>query len=239
MRILALETSGLRGSIALVEDAELVRQQMLPRDSRSAQSLAPTIQSVFAEAGWSLGGVDLIAVTEGPGSFTGLRIGITTAKALAYAADSQVMGVNTLEVVARQTPLPAVVAGPATALPSVLWAVLDAQRGELFAASFLLSHANRWMPSGEVRIVGRSAWLAQLAAHQAVSGPGLEQVADEIPTEVVVIAREFWFPMAAMVGQLAYEQFLAGRRDELFGLSPKYFRQAAAEEKRRLRPPLG
>ena len=75
------------------------------------------------EVGWKPGEVQLIAVTVGPGSFTGLRIGVSTAKALAYALATPLIGVNTLEVILRQAP---------AGLPR-LQAVLDAQRYELFA----------------------------------------------------------------------------------------------------------
>ena len=132
MRILALETSGSSGSVAALEGTQLILEQPLASGSRSAQSLAPGIDALLAEVGWSVGQIDLLAVTQGPGSFTGLRIGITTAKALAYAVGGQVIGVNTLEVIARQAP-------PGRAAPAkqqTLWTVLDAQRGELFAARF-------------------------------------------------------------------------------------------------------
>ena len=106
MRILALETSGSSGSVAALDEGRLIVERPLAAGSRSAQSLAPGIDSLLAEVGWLVGGVDLVAVTQGPGSFTGLRIGVTTAKALAYAGETQVIGVNTLEVIARQAAAP-------------------------------------------------------------------------------------------------------------------------------------
>src|SRR5205823_153504 len=83
----------------------------------------------LATANWLPKEVELVAVTVGPGSFTGLRIGVTTAKAFAYAIGAEVVGVNTLDALAAQA-LPS---------PSPLWAILDAQRQELFAAKFVVS----------------------------------------------------------------------------------------------------
>ena len=236
MRILALETSGSSGSVAALEASRLVLEQSLASGSRSAQSLAPGIDALLAEVGWSVGQLELIAVTQGPGSFTGLRIGVTTAKALAYAGGAQLIGVNTLEVIARQAPAP----GRAPATPSALWTVLDAQRGELFAARFTAGTdtagtvaagpVDRWSMQGAVEVIDRQEWLAQLEAEEAVSGPAVQRSAAEMPPGVAVIDRQFWLPRAETVGRLGYEQFLAGRRDDLFQLCPHYFRRAAAEE---------
>jgi tRNA threonylcarbamoyladenosine biosynthesis protein TsaB len=231
MRILALETSGSSGSVAALDASELVLQQTLASGTRSAQSLAPAVKSLLAEVGWSVGQVDLVAVTQGPGSFTGLRIGITTAKALAYAVGAQVIGVNTLEVIARQVPATRQAPWEGQPPEPVLWTVLDAQRGELFAARFVGGAFDRHGAPLGVRVIDRDAWLAQLVGGEAVSGPGLERSVPGVRSDVTVVDRQFWLPMAETVGRLGHEQSLAGRHDDLFQLAPQYFRQAAAEEK--------
>jgi tRNA threonylcarbamoyladenosine biosynthesis protein TsaB len=236
MRILALETSGNSGSVAALDASQLVLELPLASGSRSAQSLAPGIKSLLAEIGWSVGQVDLIAVTQGPGSFTGLRIGITTAKALAYAVGAQVIGVNTLEAIARQTPA----ARHTPAMQPALWTVLDAQRGELFAARFVFGTLDRRSAPAGVQVIDRHAWLAQLAAGELVSGPALQRSVLGIPLNVTIVDNQFWQPKAESVGRLGHEQMLAGRHDDLFQLSPQYFRQAAAEEQwRRQHDPAG
>ena len=222
LRILALETSGNSGSVAALAAGQLILQQPLASGTRSAQSLAPGIRSLLAEVGWSLGQLDLVAVTRGPGSFTGLRIGITTAKVLAYGVGAQVAGVNTLEVIARQAPAAREAPG--------LWAVLDAQRGELFAARFAAETHERWVASRGVQVIDRPTWLAQLGAGELISGPGLKRSLSGVRSDVTVVDPQFWLPTAEMVGRLAYEQILAAGPDDLFQLTPQYFRQAAAEE---------
>ena len=130
-RILAIETSGRHGSVATlcggVDGSRLIHQIALGGEQRTAQALAPAIQSLLRESDWSPSSVELVAVAVGPGSFTGLRIGVTTAKAFAYAVGAEVIGINTLVALAHQSP----------ALNGPLWAVLDAQRQELFAAKFV------------------------------------------------------------------------------------------------------
>jgi tRNA threonylcarbamoyladenosine biosynthesis protein TsaB len=137
-RLLALETSGLYGSLALAEDGQVVADRTLSPPQRTAQSLAPAIEQLVAEVGWSIRDLSVVAVTVGPGSFTGLRVGVVTAKTLAYALGAQVVGVNTLEVIAARI----------SNQPQLV-TVLDAQRQELFVARW------RWSESGE--------WLARRA----------------------------------------------------------------------------
>jgi len=96
MRTIALETSSSSGSIALFEADRLVAESdlgawELGRGQRTAQSLAPALQSILRQATWKPRDVELIAVTDGPGSFTGLRAGVTTAKVFAYATGAEVV----------------------------------------------------------------------------------------------------------------------------------------------------
>ncbi|MCA9264481.1 MAG: tRNA (adenosine(37)-N6)-threonylcarbamoyltransferase complex dimerization subunit type 1 TsaB, partial [Planctomycetales bacterium] len=102
LKVLALETSSFHGSVALLDGQMLLASRALPDDSRSAESLAPTIREVLTSVGVTPRAIELVAVTVGPGSFTGLRVGVTTAKTFAYAVSAAVVGVNTLEVLANQ-----------------------------------------------------------------------------------------------------------------------------------------
>src|SRR5271163_2151267 len=96
-RILALETSELTGSVAAAADGNVLAELQLDPQQRSAQSLAPAIRALLAQVGWQPADIDLLAVTIGPGSFTGLRVGVATAKVFAYACGAEVLGISTLE----------------------------------------------------------------------------------------------------------------------------------------------
>jgi tRNA threonylcarbamoyladenosine biosynthesis protein TsaB len=165
----------------------------------------------------------LVAVTIGPGSFTGLRIGVTTAKTFAYAVGAQVLGLNTLEVVASRA--------PADVPGEILAVALDAQRGEVFAAGFCRGETGTWQLLAETAIVKRADWLASLPSGCLVSGPVLDQLAAEVPAGRTCIAGAFWQPTAAAVGQLAAARFRNGKGDDPMGLVPLYLRRSAAEEK--------
>jgi len=89
VRILALETTEMAGSLAAMHDGKLLAELELDPRQRTAQSLAPGMKTLLAKVAWRPADVELVAVTIGPGSFTGLRLGITTAKTFAYALGAE------------------------------------------------------------------------------------------------------------------------------------------------------
>ncbi len=104
--ILAIETSGKFGSVALArrdnESLDSIQSIDLPRDIGSAQSLAQGILELTRKTSIALSDVGCIALVNGPGSFTGLRVGIATAKSIAYAMEIPVLAIDTLDVIQLQ-----------------------------------------------------------------------------------------------------------------------------------------
>jgi tRNA threonylcarbamoyladenosine biosynthesis protein TsaB len=227
-RILAIESSGRHASVALLcgnpDKADLVGQTLLSSDERTAQMLAPTIQNLLKAADWPPKSIELVAVAVGPGSFTGLRIGVTTAKAFAYAIGADVIGVNTLEAIALH-------ASPSA---SPLWTILDAQRQELFAAKLFVNEYHDIRVERETCIIPQDQWLTALQSDDRVIGPALKRLASRLPAGVEALPEKSWQPMATSVGQVAWKNYQAGHRDNVWKLSPNYYRPSAAEEKRTL-----
>lgn len=219
-RILALETSGREGSVAALDGEQLLGSIELDPRLRSAQSLAPAMQTLLQQVAWRPGDVSLVAVTVGPGSFTGLRVGVTTAKAFAYAVGSEIIGIDTLDVIAAQAPLE----------DGSLSVALDAQRGDVFACDYRVA-SGRATALGPARIVAADAWSAALPAGTWVSGPALEKLRSQLPGTLAVVDSSWWQPRAATVGRLAAAVFAAGMRDDVWRIAPKYLRSSAAEEK--------
>ena len=151
MRILAIETTDRAGTLASLVDDQPITTLELDTAQRSAQTLAPGIESLLAMAAWTPRDVELVAVAAGPGSFTGLRIGVTTAKMFAYAVGAQILGVNTLEVIASQIPTRG----------KRLWTVLDAQREQVFAGQFVASN-NVWQSPSRNMLLDNAQWMATL-----------------------------------------------------------------------------
>jgi tRNA threonylcarbamoyladenosine biosynthesis protein TsaB len=193
---------------------------------RTAQSLLPTVRGALKQVGWRPADVQLVCVTTGPGSFTGLRIGVVAAKTFAYATGAKLVGVHTL----------AAMAAGAGSLDRPLWTILDAQRQELFAARFEPSRPLIEQANPETRIIAVDTWLEQLQPQDVVAGPPLAKRCDRLPPGVAVIDESKWHPQAAAVAQLAMQLFESGGGVDPLALVPHYYRKSAAEEKAALSP---
>ncbi len=224
MLVLGIETSSLSGSVALVEGGQLLAERSLSEGQRSAQSLIPGIDALLRAAGRPLTDVRLIGVTIGPGSFTGLRVGTTAAKTLAYALGAQTVGVDTLDVVAAQAE------GAMQGGTGQLHVALDAQRREVFAATFA-AEKSRWVRQSPTCILPLERWLASLAPGDRVAGPAVPRLVTQLPAGVVVAPDDVHAPLGATVARLAAESFERGAVDDFWKLAPAYFRPSAAEEK--------
>src|SRR5687768_9175356 len=211
MRILALETSGKAGSIAVAKDSRLISQLALNPDQRSAQSLTAGIRELLGAIGRKISDIELVAVTIGPGSFTGLRVGVVTAKTLAYALSARIIGLNTLEVIAAR----------ADCAEPRLSVAIDAQRGQVFAATFERSAQDttivarpNWQMIGGPQLLDNAHWLSVLKPGMAASGPALAGLAHSLPPGVSMIGEEYRAPRAAAVAALAWARHLQNAHDD-------------------------
>ncbi len=230
MLILAFDCSSPAGSVALLEGSDVLAREALDPTKRSAVTLAPAIADVLRHAGKASGELDLVATTIGPGSFTGLRVGVTMAKTLAYALQCDLVGLNTLDVLAAQ-----VLEAGLVGARGIVHAVLDAQRKELFVRRYQVSAENSErvcrFNDGDT-ILSADAWLKSLAAGDVVTGSGLTRWKDKLPPGVIVASNECFEPDAVTIGRLALREHATGRRDDLWTFSPLYIRPSYADEKK-------
>jgi len=215
---LALETAALDGSVALArvttDEYELLACERLPRDRRSAQSLAPGIDRLLRTHDVAPRDLAAVAVAVGPGSFTGLRVGVVTVKTIAYATGAAPIGVDTLDALAAE-------AAPPRG-DERLWAVLDAQRRELFVAPFTWLEG-AWRREDANRRVARDEFSRSVSGRGRVEGPVAETLG--------LARRAARVPSAAGVLLVARRRWLAGEPDNALSLAPRYHRPSAAEEK--------
>lgn len=122
MKIFAVDTSSKVATAAICDDDKLICEIALNNKMTHSQTLMPIIKEVFEKSELSPCDIDLFAVSEGPGSFTGLRIGVTTVKGLAHAENKPVAGVNTLEAMCYNLPF----------CPYIIAPIMDARRGEVY-----------------------------------------------------------------------------------------------------------
>lgn len=130
MLILAFESSAKPASAALVKDGQLLSQYMQCSALTHSRTLLPMAEDMLKNAELRLSDVDLIAVTHGPGSFTGIRIGVATVKGLAWAAEKPCVGVSTLEAMAWH----------GLAVGGYICPVMDARRSQVYNALFKIEN---------------------------------------------------------------------------------------------------
>ena len=173
---------------------------------------------------------EVIVVGLGPGSYTGLRIGLTAARVLGYAAGAELIGFDSLEGMARGAP------GHATQVH----VVADAQRGDVYAADFAREAPGELLVCvAKSRIEPVERWAARLAEGGLVLGPGLDsaRIRDALPAGIEVAGPELRRPRAEALLELALELARRGRRDDLGSTEPNYLRRSAAEDQWDARAP--
>ena len=233
MSLLALETSSRTATVAWISDGAVVcidgpslgaaGESQTPATGQHARGLALQVRALLSAVGARPNDCRAVAVSSGPGSFTGLRVGITFAKTWAYALGIPLIEVSTFDVLAAQVPL-------ALCRAEVrLDVIAEAQRGDLFVQSFSRV-PDFWQAGDEIRIVSGTAWRGSLSPEVVVQGPGLD-VHEGQSSAATFVSPEFRQPHAATVARLGERKFHEGQFADLFAFEPRYIRRSAAEEK--------
>lgn len=230
MRILATDTSGRFGSVAFVDGDAVVEAAYGP-ELRHAETLLPELEKLLGSVSVAPGALDLLAIGLGPGSFTGLRVGLATIKGLALATGVPIVGVSSLAAIAHASE------------GSLVAVVNDGQRGEVFASIFERTDGalrERVGPlHGSPPELGRVVRDAIGPAPIVCTGDGLELgerafLASLGEPHTIAAA---YFPRASAVARLAARALLERGPDDLRLLEPRYVRGADAKlPARRLGP---
>ncbi|MBI2468584.1 MAG: tRNA (adenosine(37)-N6)-threonylcarbamoyltransferase complex dimerization subunit type 1 TsaB [Candidatus Rokubacteria bacterium] len=225
MRLLAVESSTLTGAVALLEGDTVVAESRLNVAVTHSERLLTAVDQLLAGARWRLGDVEALAVAVGPGSFTGLRIGVSTMKSLAFATGKPLVGIPTLDALAWTLPFAAHPVCP----------ILDAKKGEVYTALYR-TDAGRLERLWEYRALAP----AELAARLREAGGPVVFVGDgigpfrELLDAALGAAARFAppahrLPSAATVGDLARQALARGEAADPGGLVPLYVRRSEAE----------
>jgi tRNA threonylcarbamoyladenosine biosynthesis protein TsaB len=223
VNILALDTSTVRAVVALGRADGAAFQAVGDPAIRQGRSLVPTIQQLLRQAGLAPTDLGAIGVGLGPGSFTGLRIGLTAAKTLAYALGLPLAGLDSFEAVARSAP----------AESQWIRVIADAQRGDVFAADYRrLEPGGDLERVGQVRLEAASAWLGGLVEGAYVMARDAARLGLMLPPTVEVAPESRTLADGRILIAMTREAADRGRRDDPWFLEPLYLRRSAAEEKR-------
>ncbi|MDX2039052.1 MAG: tRNA (adenosine(37)-N6)-threonylcarbamoyltransferase complex dimerization subunit type 1 TsaB [Isosphaeraceae bacterium] len=226
--IVALDTSTDRTLVVLGYRDGRIREAALAASSRRhGTGLVPAIRDLLADAGLSLADLGAIAVGIGPGSYTGIRIGLTAAKVLAHVAGIPLLALDSLEAMAHS-------AAPPAGTRRLVVAV-DAQRGEVYTAAFEPAgpelRPSRLSPT---EIVGLEEWRSRLEPGDHVVSPSFERLGLNPAAGVTRENSENGLPGAAGLVGLAWAVAVDGATVDPFAVEPCYLRRSAAEEKRAL-----
>ena len=218
--VLGIETSGRTGSIAVARDGELLSERSLSASGRRhARTLIPEIGELLASLGLTLGQIDAIAVSLGPGSFTGLRVGAVCAKTLAYALNVPVIGVDTFLSIAESM----------TELQGDLFVIDDALRGDVFAGHYRRIDLH-WRCLDDPKLLSLEVFRTLLTNSTPVTGPGVIKLEGEFEL-LNVIDDARCQPAAGGVAAIGARKLKLSEVDDFWTLEPRYIRRSAAEEK--------
>lgn len=222
MRLLAIETATWLASVAVVDADRVVAEWEQHTRGQHAALLLPAVRNVLRQCEGGLEQLDAIAVSVGPGSFTGLRVGLSVAKGLAYARKLPLIGVPTLHVTAHAAPVDA----------DCVVAALDARKGELYAAVFQRVGATL-QPVRPEQLVSFSELVDTLPRPCVVIGDAVETYGERfrqcLGTQGQILPFPEWAPRARWVAKLAAEQSESNVPRHLWPEEPHYVRPPEAQ----------
>jgi len=227
MRILAIESSAKAASVAVVRDDVLEAYAYQNTGLTHSRTLMPMVRDALRNADLSLDDIDLIAAANGPGSFTGLRIGVAAAKGLAWAAQKPGIGVSTLEAMARNL----------AHVKAVICCVMDARRGEYYNALFESDgiEPRRLCEDRTIPLEKLADILARLDTMVVLVGDGansaFERLEQECP-DITLAPPHLIHQSAYGVAMAAKAAYTQRRPADLSALDPVYIRMPQAERER-------
>lgn len=223
MNLLALDTSGDCSSAGVWTAAGRALEAATDASRKHGRDLMPMIRDLLESAGLKAVDLTAVAVGLGPGSYTGLRIGLTAARMLAYAAGARLLGFDSLEGFAQNAPEDAL----------RVRAVADAQRGDVYCAAFERTEAGGVLRAVEPsRIEAIAAWSEGLRTGEFVVGPGLNvaSIRSALPGRVQAADLSRNQPSGVRLVELARRIAATDAEFDLFRLEPNYIRRSAAED---------
>ncbi|MEW6001264.1 MAG: tRNA (adenosine(37)-N6)-threonylcarbamoyltransferase complex dimerization subunit type 1 TsaB [Nitrospirota bacterium] len=226
MRILAIETSTLLGGIAIMDDISgLIAETRLNVKSTHSERLMTSIDNLLKQSSTNLGDIEALAISIGPGSFTGLRIGLSTVKGLSYATGKPIVSVPTLEAFALSFFL--------AEYPICI--MLDARKREVYAALF------KWKDSELIRLVEELSikprdLMKKIEGKVIFSGEGAllyrDIIIESLDERAIFALPEKMVPSPANVASIGLRKALKGEFADPISLVPFYIRKSEAELKK-------
>lgn len=227
MNILAIDTSNLAMGVALVDGEKVLAECTTNVRKNHSVRLMPTVTRLLEEVQLSPEELGGIVVARGPGSYTGVRIGVTAAKTLAWALRIPLVGVSSMEVIAWN----------ASFFTGFISPLFDARRGQVYTGLYR-GNGSEVMPVEQERIIHIDDWLERISLLQEpilFLGDDTAQFREKLTGRLGELAQyaapEYNVPRAAHAARLGWKKIMAGDIDQIDSFSPAYLQLTEAEVK--------
>ena len=225
MKVLGIDTSTSCGSVGLIDDGEVISDYLLNIPVTHSERLLGAIEIVLREARWSIENLDGWAISLGPGSFTGLRIGVSTVKGLAFATGKPVAGVPTLDVLASQI-------APTSHL---ICPILDARKKEVYTAFYRYEEGDSLKRLSAYQAIRPEDLIKKIKVQTIFLGDGVktygEFLRNSLPTLSLFPPPPLHISHGSMVAKLGAELLQKGECLDISNFTPIYVRSSEAEVK--------
>jgi tRNA threonylcarbamoyladenosine biosynthesis protein TsaB len=225
MKILAFDTSTVVAAVAVSEDTKLLGEYILNHERKHSEKIMPMADYLLKDLGLKHSEMDLYAASTGPGSFTGLRIGVSTVKAMAYAAKKPAAGIPTLDVLAFN----------AISFDELICPMIDARNGQVYTALYkkekgTVINITEYMGVSIDTILDK---VEETGKRTVFIGEGAvlhkELILSRLGNSAELMPGNLGIPRASSVAHLAYLKAQTGQLRDPFDMVPFYLRKSQAE----------
>ena len=232
MKILGIDTSTRCGSVGLIDEGEVISEYLLNIPITHSERLLGAIDYLIREAHCPMEELDGWAISLGPGSFTGLRIGVSTVKGLAYATRKPVAGVSSLDVLASQI----------SPTPYLICPILDARKGEVYTAFYRYDETNLLKRLSDYQAMRPQDLVKNIKGKIIFVGEGIKTYGDYLGKSLSSLALfpnpSLHLPLGSAVARLGSELLRKGESLDVKTFTPIYVRLSEAEIKWQEKHPI-
>ncbi len=227
MKVLAVDTSSVIAAVAVMEDGVILGEYILNNIKKHSQKLIPMISGIMEDIDFIPKDIDVFAVCTGPGSFTGLRIGITTVKAMAYAVQKPVVGITSLDILAFNLPM----------TDKLICPIIDARNNQVYTAVYLWKDGKQKRISDYMGIhINELADLLKLKNKGVIfTGDAVdiykEYFIGRLAENCMISPGSHRLQRASILALLAFEGMSVGLGQKSEDIVPFYLRKSSAEIK--------
>lgn len=213
MKILGIDTTTKFLCIGAYDNGKIYEYNIELFRLQSA-FIMPALERILRALNWDIGEIDYFACGLGPGSFTGIRIGLSTIKAFAWSQNKQIIGLHSLDILANNY----------IEADKIIVPAIDAKRGQVFCSAYKnrAGALKRIMPD---TLLSKDDFLKKLKPASVVLGDALQLYKEEITkniSAVTVLDKDYWYPQARNIIKLALENIKAKKINNAFDIKPIY-----------------